>query len=258
MRTIGMTTVIALEDGAGPFFEPRRDAFPDATPDQWRRADLLDPRSVTRDGEWHLHFRCFAIRLADTTVILVDAGIGPAGAPGSSWTPVPGRLPGELAAAAIDPAEVSTVVLTHLHSDHIGWAVVGEPGRPYFPNASYLIQRVEATAIERRSPSVQRQLLAPLQRSDQLRLVDGAVRLDETVRIIATPGHTPGHQSVLEHSGDATLLLTGDLLVHVVQLVEPQLAYKYEDDPAAARASRVKTLREASLLGTPHLGEPFG
>ncbi|WP_406072767.1 hypothetical protein [Micromonospora sp. NBC_01638] len=42
---------------------------------------------------------------------LVDAGIGPADAPAASWAPVPGRMPAELAAASIDPADVDTVVL---------------------------------------------------------------------------------------------------------------------------------------------------
>jgi glyoxylase-like metal-dependent hydrolase (beta-lactamase superfamily II) len=63
-------------------------------------------------------------------------------------------------------------------------------------------------------------------------------------RLVPTPGHTPGHQSVLLDRGDGTLPITGDLLVHAVQLVDPELAYAYETDPEAARASRMRLLRE--------------
>ena len=60
IRTVGPVEVIALEDGVGPFFRPRADAFPAATPEQWRRADAFDPGTATADGQWLLRFRCYA------------------------------------------------------------------------------------------------------------------------------------------------------------------------------------------------------
>ena len=258
-RTLGCITVTALTDGEGAFFQPRAEAFPHATAAHWREADRLDPASVTVDGQWWLPFRSFAIRADDGPVTLVDAGIGPTDAPAASWAPVPGRMPAELAAAGIDPADVDTVVLTHLHSDHIGWAVTGTPGRPYFPNASYLVQRAELDAAETINPGLPAGLIAPLRAAGQLRVVDGEATLTPAVRLLSTPGHTPGHQSVLVTSGDDRMLLTGDLLVHMVQLVDPDLAYAHEVDPEQARRSRLAALRTHSptLLGTPHLGAPF-
>ncbi|MEU4712569.1 MBL fold metallo-hydrolase [Micromonospora purpureochromogenes] len=261
-RTLGSITVTALTDGEGAFFQPRTEAFPDATAAHWREADRRDPTSVTADGRWWLPFRSFAVRAGNGPVTLVDAGIGPAGSPAASWAPVPGRLPAELAAAGIDPADVRTVVLTHLHSDHIGWAVTGTPGRPYFPRADYLVQRAELDAMEAISPGLPAGLVAPLRAAGQLRVVDGETTLTPAVRLLPTPGHTAGHQSVLLEAADERLLLTGDLLVHVVQLVDPELAYAHEEDPATARASRTTLLRALStgvptLLATPHLGTPF-
>ncbi|MGR6322040.1 MBL fold metallo-hydrolase [Micromonospora soli] len=255
-HTVGSITVTALPDGAGPFFQPREEAFPDATPAQWREADRRDPETVTPDGRWWLPFRCFALRAGDGPVTLVDAGIGPAEALAASWAPVPGRLPEELAAAGIDPADVRTVVLTHLHTDHVGWA------GPLFPNADHLVQRAELAALELFHPELPARLLGPLRAAGQLRVVDGDRDLTPGVRLLATPGHTPGHQSVLVDSGADRLLVTGDLLVHTLQLVDPALAYAHEEDPALARTSRTGLLdslahRGPATLATPHLGHPF-
>ncbi|MEV0727880.1 MBL fold metallo-hydrolase [Polymorphospora sp. NPDC050346] len=259
-RRFGSVTVIALPDGEGPFFEPRSTAFPQVTPALWRRADGYDPGTVTADGQWWLRFRCFAIRLDDDRVIMVDAGIGPAEAPARAWAPVPGRLPDELATAGIDPAEVDTVVLTHLHTDHVGWAVTG--GAPYFANARYVVQGAELAAVRAANPELAAYLLDPLTATGQLHMVEGDRRLTPEVRVVATPGHTPGHQSVLLEVGTEVVLLTGDLLVHPVQLIDPAQPYAHEVDPATARLSREALLRDlaarpAAVLATPHLTDPF-
>jgi glyoxylase-like metal-dependent hydrolase (beta-lactamase superfamily II) len=260
-RAFGALTVTALDDAIGVFFQSRQEAFPEATAEHWRRADAQDAGAV-RDGEWLLRFRCFAVRLDDGLTILVDAGIGAAEAPAKRWAPVPGRLPEELAAAGIPPGEVDVVVLTHMHSDHIGWAVDGQARTPYFGNARYLLQRTEITAIERLNPELAEWLLQPLRATGQLVAVDGETRLAAGLRVLATPGHTPGHQSVLLEAGGGTVLFTGDLLVHAVQLVDPGLPYAHETDPDMARTSRVGLLselaeREDTILATSHLSEPF-
>ncbi|MFH8487807.1 MBL fold metallo-hydrolase [Streptomyces longisporoflavus] len=273
---IGSSEIIALADSEGPFFSPRAEAFPRATAAQWAEADRFDPGAVDAEGRWRLQFRAYAIR-GDKGVTVVDAGIGPADSPAGSWAPVPGVLPASLAAAGLDPADVDTVVLTHLHTDHVGWAVVTEAAvpsagdavdadtptsgrRPYFPNAQYLLQRAEFDAIDTLNPQLRQSLTDPLTATGQLRLLDGDTPL-RTGRAIATPGHTPGHQSVLVTDGREAALVTGDLLVHALQLLYPELAYAHEADPEAARHSRERFLgRETATtlhLATPHLTQPF-
>ncbi|WP_433374655.1 MBL fold metallo-hydrolase [Actinoplanes sp. CA-142083] len=259
-HTVGHLTVTALVDAAGPYFMPRDRAFPDATAEQWAAADAADPAAVTGAGDWWLHFTSYAIRLGDGPVTLVDAGIGPAGALAADWAPVPGHLPDEVVTAGIDPAEVSAIVLTHLHNDHMGWAV---PGDSPFTSARVVVQQADVDAYKaNRDKAGQFDLLIePLLAQGRLHVLAGDAPLTPGVRIVATPGHTPGHQSVLVEDGDEALLITGDLVVHMLQLLDPELPYWGDMDPELARASRRRLLREVTdrqaILAVSHLGEPF-
>jgi glyoxylase-like metal-dependent hydrolase (beta-lactamase superfamily II) len=256
-HTLGGTVVTAVQDAVGSFYLPAREAFPAADEEAWRAARLLDPEAFGPEDEWRLRFRCFLIRPDGGPTVLVDCGIGPVGAPAGSWLPVPGRLPTELTALGVEAADVDVVVLTHLHSDHIGWAVYPEDRRPYFPNARYVLQQAEYDAVLEYAPVRKEALLDPLRATGQLHLVDGEARLAAGVRTALAPGHTPGHQAVFVSHGDDTLLITGDVLVHAVQLADPTVAYADEIDPDVARTTRQTLLRQATHLATSHLTAPF-
>lgn len=244
--------VRAFTDAAGEFFRPAREAFPDASEAAWQAARDLDPAAFGPDGSWRLQFRCFLV-IAGGRTILVDAGVGPADAPAAAWAPVPGGLPGRLAEAGVDPAGIDLVVLSHLHADHVGWAAAPTA----FPNARHVLQRSEHDTVDRTNPRLRRSLLDPLRDTGQLHLVDGRAPLAPGVRVWPAPGHTPGHQVVLVEHRDGTVAVGGDLLVHAVQLADPDVAYVYESDPETARRSRREVLGMVTTLGTAHLTVPF-
>ena len=259
MRSVGSFQVHPLVDVAGPIDTTNREAFPDATEEEWAAARALDPTAFGADDLWVLPFRAFVLVAPDDSVTVVDLGVGIDSSPAASWAPGRGRLPEGLAQLGIAPTDVSTVVLTHLHEDHVGW-VLGRAGLPLFANAEHVVQATEVHAIADDRAIVEA-TIDPLRAADLLREVDGPTRLSEGIDLEPTPGHTPGHQSVWLSSGDDVLLLTGDVLVHAVQLVAPDVAYAAEDDAAVARATRERVYdegrRRGAVLATSHLTEPF-
>lgn len=192
------------------------------------------------EGEWILHFHCFLIRDRKGHVTLVDTGIGPT----STWAPAPGRLHSELAAAGVAPADVGTVIITHLHSDHAGGTFLD--GAPVFANARHVVQRAEL---------VGNGFLDPVK--ELLHVVDGDEEVAPGVVVRLTPGHTPGHQSV--EVGEFTMV--GDVLHHPVQLADPSIRYVYDDDSDLAAKTRLELVgrlrAQGALLGTSHFPEPF-
>ncbi|GGS62041.1 MBL fold metallo-hydrolase [Planobispora rosea] len=237
--TIAGVEVFPLRDAVGPMGEAIRRPLPE-----------MFPGGCHHDGEWILHFRCYLLRDAAGRTVLVDTGIGPADSPAASWAPVPGSLTAELARVGTAPEDVEAVVITHLHSDHAGGAVIG--GAPAFPGAEYVLQRSE---IDAASEAVLDHIVRPL--GERVRVIDGDVKLFSGIRVVHAPGHTPGHQIV--RVGE--LALTGDLLLHPSQLADPEVPYLYDDDPELAARTRIEVLNrvraEGGLIATAHLPEPF-
>ncbi|MFB4283787.1 MBL fold metallo-hydrolase [Nonomuraea sp. MTCD27] len=206
--------------------------------------------SGLRDEPWVLHFHCYLLRDGAGRLTLVDTGIGAADSPASSWAPVPGTLAGELAAAGVAPAEIGTVILTHLHSDHASGAVAD--GRPVFENARYVLQQAELDAARDLMLDEVVSKIKP-----QLHVVEGDAEVAPGVHVHFAPGHTPGHQ--IARVGE--LAVTGDLVLHPVQLDDPAIRYVYDDDQEAAARTRAEVLAELraerAIIATAHFSEPF-
>jgi glyoxylase-like metal-dependent hydrolase (beta-lactamase superfamily II) len=244
-KVVAGIEVIPLCDAVGPMGpslrRPLDETFLGASPRDWVGLDT---------SEWTLHFHCFLLRTPDERLILVDTGIGGTDSPAASWAPVPGRLGAELAAAGAGPADVDVVVLTHLHSDHASGSVTD--GVPAFPNARYVVQRDELDWV---GGPVLEQVVRPLR--DHLQVVSGQAALTGDVDVLHTPGHTPGHQSVRV----GPLFLTGDVVLHPVQLANPAVVYAHDEDADLAVATRTALLERVrdrnGMIGTGHFLEPF-
>jgi glyoxylase-like metal-dependent hydrolase (beta-lactamase superfamily II) len=260
---VGDARVTALLDAEGSFFLPLREAFPDADDDAWAAAERIDPGSMRDPGGWWLAFRAYVVELGDQ-VVLVDTGAASDTPTRSAWAPRGPHLTERLqAAGGLTPDDVSHVVLTHLHGDHTAGSVDVD-GHPAFPHAEYLVPAADIAAADSSDAPLRAALVEPLRRSGQLRPSSGEIGLAggaTEITVVPTPGHTPGHQSVVVEHRPACAILAGDVVLHAVQLVEPDTHYVHDDDQALAARSRrdlvARWRSTAGLLGTAHLGLPW-
>lgn len=128
-----------------------------------------------------------------------------------------GSLLDGLARLGVKPEEIDIVINTHLHADHCGGNTRRDGDRlvPVFPNARYLIQRLEwADAIapnERTRATYLPDNYVPLQASGHLCLIDGNTRVTGEVSTAIARGHTRAHQVVILESKGETALFMADL-----------------------------------------------
>lgn len=150
----------------------------------------------------------------------------------------------QLAAAGWDRHSVTTVVCTHLHVDHVGWNTMREGDRwvPTFPRARYLFGRHEMAHWRAEGDAEQQAILAdaiqPILDAGLAELVETHHRISPEIVLIPTPGHTPGHVSVLIESDGARALITGDMVHHPCQLACPEWSSALDSDPQQAIRTR--------------------
>src|SRR5262249_23130891 len=158
-----------------------------------------------------------------------------------------------LRALGVEPADVTTVVCTHLHIDHVGWntSLEGAEWRPTFPRAEYVFARAEyddhAPRLDQLSADGRASMedsVAPIAEGGLATLVDVDHELNTQIRLVPTTGHTSGHVSVAIDSQGERALISGDLLYHPCQLAFPEWSTSADDDPELAASTRRRVLAE--------------
>ena len=190
-------------------------------------ASWLKPDFQNDDGTVPLSIHAFVIFTNGQTII-VDTCIGndkPRAMP--VWNLRQGSFLEDLSAIGAPRESIDVVLCTHLHVDHVGWntMLIDDEWVPTFPNARYLIGKEEWNfwkdeedpfGKEAKIDSIQ-----PIIDSEQVELVENDHVVATGVRLIPTPGHTPGHVSVLLESEGQRAIITGDLFHHPVQFAQP-------------------------------------
>ena len=254
--SVGDISVTYLPDG-----DARVDSavlFPAATPEGWQaHREWLDAEGrivVTLGG--------FLIRSGERNV-LVDLGFGHEEAEFPGFGPFrAGRLLENLRATGLEPGDVDTVLFTHLHFDHVGWTTTPGSGDPAltFSRAQHLLNGTEWDhwhgGDDPLGPGLA-EVQQPLENRLE-RVEDGQV-VAPGVNVIATPGHTPGHLSVVISSGTDRAIILGDVVHCPVQLDEPTWACVADVDPELGKRAREKLWREledpSTVGGGGHFGE---
>lgn len=220
--------------------------------------DWLVPNYFSdRNDKMALSIHTFVVESQNTTIV-VDTCVGGEDAPLPSDPAFVDRLdaavPGGLDA-------VDVVLCTHLHFDHVGWNLrtIGGERVPTFPNARYLFARAE---LEHTRTDDHMGVLVPsidpiidLGLAD---LVDTDHQVTAEVRLLPTPGHTPGHVSVLIESAGASALITGDMTHTPLQFARPDLAASaFDTDSAQSTQTRVDIIERFADSNTLVLGTHF-
>lgn len=257
---IGDVEVWRVLDWHGPFMTPER-LFPTAPADVARIVEDLAPGSVDPvSGRMVLPVQGFLLKTPSRT-ILVDACVGNHKSGG--FDPWVGRDDGRflagLTAAGVTPAEIDVVFCTHLHVDHVGWNTRLENGRwvPTFPNARYLFPAEDDRHYATDPGDTYTESVLPVIAAGQAELVSSAHGIAEGITLFPTPGHTPGHASVLIERGGARAVITGDAIHSGAQCAHPDWHFRYDTDAPAAVASRLRLLEMAAETGPLVLGSHF-
>lgn len=243
--TLGGTTVTYLPDGHARL-EPTV-LFPKSGPTGWAAyAAYLD-----RDGRLPVSVGSFLVRTSEHR-ILIDLGLGRVAfdVPGVASF-ASGRLLDSLRAENLTPEDIDTVVFTHLHHDHVGWttnvapAPNAEAGQVVtgltFADARHLVDEGEWNHWHGTADSTGPDPVAvqhPL--ADVIEFLDDSRQIAPGVVALPTPGHTPGHTSVLvtDPTSSRRLLILGDVMHSQAQVGEIDWNFLFDDD--AERGTRTR------------------
>jgi len=256
---VGDLEVTALFDGAAVFdahwlngTKATMDGVVNALQEDPRLLDVSDEGFLVNTGKQR---------------ILVDAGAG-------TWWGggVLGRLEGSLRSAGYTPEEIDIVLITHLHSDHVG-GLTTQDGKRVFPNADVYVAKAESdfwlsTEIAAKAPKdVQpffqsaQAIAAPYIKAGKWHTFNGSESIVGGMQLVPLPGHTPGHTGYEFSSKGQKILFCGDIIhAQRVQLQHPEVTAVFDIDQNAAAATRLQLLpklaREDVLIAGPHMPFP--
>jgi glyoxylase-like metal-dependent hydrolase (beta-lactamase superfamily II) len=253
-----------------PLFEAPGDAIiqacvAEATPGAVREIEWLQPHYVDEQGRLKGQLQSFLIE-TESQKIVVDTGAGNGrNRPElAEWSNLNTDYLERLSQVFL-PEEAGIVLCTHMHSDHVGWntKLVNGEYIPTFPNAQYIFVEDEfnywknnpAGEIADDLAAIAESVL-PIYEAGLAKLVPNDFRVCDEVSFISTPGHTPGHVSILIESEGQSAVISGDALHHTCQIAHPEWK-SVDTDSELANKSRRTLLERFAGTDTLFIGSHF-
>ncbi|WP_235911743.1 MBL fold metallo-hydrolase [Mesorhizobium xinjiangense] len=255
--TAGDAEIIVVGDGHMSL--PLDFVFPDL-PQEELKALLAE--SGMPSGGYNPDCNVTFLRSGDRLAVF-DVGAGP------NFMQTTGRLVENLEAAEIDPADVTDVIFTHAHPDHL-WGVLDDFDELVFPNAGYRMAEAEwefwrADDTLEKMPEERKSFVVGAQNrleviGEKITLFKPGAEVFPAVEAVDTAGHTPGHVSFMVYGGAEPVLVAGDAITNLASFVRPELRAGADQEPDLAAAARAKLLdrlavEKARLIGF-HLPHP--
>jgi glyoxylase-like metal-dependent hydrolase (beta-lactamase superfamily II) len=261
--TVGDVTITRVVELVGVW--PVHDLLPELGEADLAAISWLRPAFIDDANRLLLSVHMLVVRSQGRT-IAVDTCVGNHKQRGyPPWHLRDGPFLHDLAAAGAPRESIDTVVCTHLHADHIGWntMLVADEWQPTFPNARYLVTRLEWDHHVKSTSASFADSVQPIADRQLFDFVAGDHEITSEVWLEPTPGHSPGHVSVRISSRGADAVITGDLIHHPCQLARPDALCDFDEDNAAANATRARFLaqyadRDVLVIGTHFPGPTAG
>jgi glyoxylase-like metal-dependent hydrolase (beta-lactamase superfamily II) len=264
--SIGGVTVTSVLELPPLLADPAR--FIQTTREEISKHDWLRPEFADEDGRIKLNFQAFIVDTGDARIIVDPCFGNDKPRVKTAFTMLNGPFLERLEIAGYPPESIDYILCTHLHADHCGWNTRLVDGRwkPTFPNAAYLFAKTEYKHLrtDKRgdAPAILQDSVRPIVDAGLAALVEPDHVIAAEVRLEPTPGHTPGHCSVIIASEGQEAVITGDALHHPVQVATPDVGDNFCWDGEIAASTRRRLLhrvadRGALLLGS-HFSGPVG
>lgn len=255
---VKITQVIELDECEG-----LQEAIPNATPENLSKTTWLKPNFIDDNGKFKSQISSFIVECANSC-IMVDTGVGN----GKSRKDFP--FWSNLKTDFLERLKqlfpnINFLISTHLHLDHVGWNTVLVDGEwvPTFPHARYLMVNEEFN-YWKKLPSSElkadcegiRDSILPVYDAGLVDLIPSGFSITSEVLLIPTPGHTPGHVSILIKSKGEQAVITGDTMHHPCQMVHPEWE-TMDTDKEQANKSRKALLEQFADTQTLFIGTHF-
>lgn len=225
--TLGTAEITVIQDTAFQF--PVTTFASNATEEEL--AEVLEANNLPV-GDIRTTVNTMLVKDGDMTALL-DTGTG------SQTLPT-------LALLGVVPEDITAVVISHFHPDHIGGML--SSGAPAFPNAMYYLGQAEWDFLQSGSAGVGDAVRAfgVLQNAGQLEFYASDAEIVGGIQSVAAFGHTPGHHALMVTSGDAQLLNMIDTALNsVISLARPEWQPGFDSLPDVASETRRTLLQRA-------------
>jgi glyoxylase-like metal-dependent hydrolase (beta-lactamase superfamily II) len=258
---VKITKIVELETVGSTRF-----ILPLASNEEIAKLPWLIPDFATEEGRLKMSIHALVVE-TPTRRIVVDTGLGndKQGRNVPTWNNRNAPFLETMAAAGFAPDTIDTVLCTHLHVDHVGWNTRLMDGKwvPTFGNARYVFGRTEYEhwrdhSVEPSQMAVFNDSVKPIVDAGKADLIAGDAKLCDEITLIPTPGHSPGHMSVLVRADGEAGLLMGDVAHHPCQMAHLDWSSTADSDSVQSALTRRELFSRFADTPTLAFGGHFG